>query len=355
MAYWRWVEIAAGLGVVLLLGACGQPGAPIAPSLELPRAVDDLSATRKGDRVALRWTPPNRFTDGRTIRRMGPTHICRSSGTASACNVVGTVPAPPDHPKGKKRVERVAVEFQDTLPANLLQASPMGSVKYGVEVLNTHDRGIGLSNQVEISTAPALAPPANLTSSLSNIGVTLAWQPLTAPNIPGISFVYRISRRGETGDFVSIATVPVEQSKYTDQAMEWEKKSEYRIVVLSEKADGKQVLVEGEDSPTVSVFAHDVFPPEPPHELQAVFSGPGQQAFIDLSWTPNLEADLAGYNVYRHEEGAEAVRMNPHLVTSPSYRDQQIEAGKKYFYSISAVDIRGNESAKSSETSETVP
>jgi fibronectin type 3 domain-containing protein len=42
-------------------------------------------------------------------------------------------------------------------------------------------------------------------------------------------------------------------------------------------------------------------------------------------------------------------------VTSPSFRDQQIAAGKRYFYSITAVDARGNESAKSSETSETVP
>jgi predicted phage tail protein len=222
-------------------------------------------------------------------------------------------------------------------------------------VLNRNGRGVGISNQVQVSTAPALASPANLSTSLSDAGVTLTWKAANVQSVPGVSFVYRISRRGETGDFVAIATVPVDQPSYTDQGTEWEKKSEYRIAALTQTADGKQTLVEGDDSSAVSILAHDVFPPKPPTELQAVFSGPGQQAFIDLSWTPNVEPDLAGYNVYRHEEGAEAVRVNPSLVTSPSFRDQQIAAGKQYFYSITAVDARGNESAKSAETSETVP
>ena len=356
MTRWRAVHISTGLGALLLLASCGQPGSPIAPSLELPRAVDDLSASRKGDHVTLRWTPPNRFTDGRMIRRMGPTQICRSAGSTPAvtCSVAGTLPPPPDVPK-KKKVERVAVEFQDTLPRSLSQGSPTGFVTYGVEVLNRNGRGVGISNQVQISTAPALAPPTNLSANLSDAGVTLTWQAVHVPSVPEDSFAYRVSRRGETGDFVAVATVPVEQTSYTDQGIEWEKKSEYRIAGLTQTADGKQTLVEGDDSQAVSIFAHDVFPPKAPTELQAVFSGPGQQAFIDLSWTPNVEPDLAGYNLYRHEEGAEPVRVNPALVTSPSFRDQQIAAGKRYFYSITAVDARGNESAKSSETSETVP
>lgn len=290
------------------------------------------------------------------IRRVGPTQICRSAGSTPSitCSVAGSLSAPPDVPK-KKKVERVAVEYQDTLPRAVSQGSPTGFVTYGVEVLNRNGRGVGISNQVQISTAPALAPPRKLSTSLSDAGVTLTWQPADVPSVAGVSFVYRISRRGETGDFVTVATVPVEQSNYTDQGMEWEKKSEYRVAALTQAADGKQTLVEGDDSQAVSILAHDVFPPKAPTDLQAVFSGPGQQAFIDLSWTANIEADLAGYNVYRHEEGAEAVRVNSSLVTSPSFRDQQSAAGKKYFYSITAVDARGNESAKSAETSETVP
>ncbi len=67
-----------------------------------------------------------------------------------------------------------------------------------------------------------------------------------------------------------------------------------------------EVEVEGDDTPVVVVFAHDVFPPAVPTGLQAVFSGVGQAPFVDLVWSPDTEADLAGYNIFRHEEGEPA-------------------------------------------------
>jgi fibronectin type 3 domain-containing protein len=118
---------------------------------------------------------------------------------------------------------------------------------------------------------------------------------------------------------------------------------------------GEPLEVEGDSSPQVSVVAHDVFPPATPTGLQAVFSGPGQKPFVDLTWAPNLESDLAGYNVYRHEAGTAPVKVNLDVVKTPSFRDDHVEAGHEYFYSISSVDRQGNESERSEETSEKVP
>jgi fibronectin type 3 domain-containing protein len=42
-------------------------------------------------------------------------------------------------------------------------------------------------------------------------------------------------------------------------------------------------------------------------------------------------------------------------VKIPAFRDTQVVAGKKYSYSVSAVDQRGNESARSEEAGESVP
>ena len=109
------------------------------------------------------------------------------------------------------------------------------------------------------------------------------------------------------------------------------------------------------DSPPQKVFTKDVYPPAVPNGLQAVFSGPGQPPFIDLLWAPNTEADLAGYNVYRREEGAQPAKINSELVKSPAFRDVNVISGKTYWYSVSAVDARGNESARSEESSESVP
>jgi fibronectin type 3 domain-containing protein len=113
--------------------------------------------------------------------------------------------------------------------------------------------------------------------------------------------------------------------------------------------------VEGDDTSSVKIFAHDVFPPGVPTGLQAVFSGPGQAAFIDLIWTPVSDADLDGYNVYRHVASGSPVQLNAELVKTPAFRDSNVVAGKTYFYSVSAVDQRGNESARSEEASESVP
>src|SRR5205814_9564997 len=118
------------------------------------------------------------------------------------------------------------------------------------------------------------------------------------------------------------------------------------------KAD---LQVEGEDTLPITVFAHDVFPPAVPTGLQAVASGVGQAPFIDLIWAPVTDADLAGYNVYRNEPGGAPVKINSALVQTPAYRDVNVMSGRKYFYSVSAVDLRGNESARSEEASETLP
>ena len=100
---------------------------------------------------------------------------------------------------------------------------------------------------------------------------------------------------------------------------------------------------------------YDVFPPAVPTGLQAAFSGVGQAPFIDLVWAPDTEADLAGYNIFRHEEGGQPAKLNPDPVKTSAYRDTNVQPGKRYFYSVSAVDERNNESARSEEASETVP
>jgi hypothetical protein len=93
--------------------------------------------------------------------------------------------------------------------------------------------------------------------------------------------------------------------------------------------------------------------------LQAAYSGEGQKPFIDLIWAPVTNADLAGYSVYRAETNGAAVgqpvKLNSGLVQSPSYRDSAVTSGKTYSYSVSALDVRGNESQRSEATSESVP
>lgn len=141
-----------------------------------------------------------------------------------------------------------------------------------------------------------------------------------------------------------------------DNTIEWEKSYQYWITPITLwQTENRKGVIEGDDSAIVEIVAHDSFPPAAPTGLQAVFSAMPQNSFIDLTWTANTEADLSGYNVYRHSENEPPVKINSELVKTPRFPDPGIQPGMKYFYSVTAVDLRGNESGKSEETSETVP
>ena len=361
-------------GATIWLSGCASIGPPEAPSLELPKPPTDLHAARKGDRVTLTWTIPQRTTDRQSVRYLGKTEICRSIGTGlKQCGTPVGEMVPPVGFVGTKKsskssAKKMTATFIDTMPAALEQEHAMESASYAVEVLNTAGRSAGLSNQVRVALVPTLAPFGDFSARVSAKGVTISWQcPSTAEGRSGIKYLFRIYRRLESSSSWSkVVDVDGTQcaegasggiTSFLDQTFEWEETYFYRGTVVSAiETPGKAAVeVEGNDTPEVKVFAHDVFPPAVPTGLQAVFSGPGQQPFIDLIWAPVSDADLAGYNVYRHEAGSAPVKLNSELVRTPAFRDMQVAPGKTYFYSVSAVDERGNESARSAEASESVP
>lgn len=375
------MKVATGnllLAVAALMGlaGCASIGPPLPPSLELPKPPSDLHAARKGDKVRLAWTIPARTTDRQSVRYLGKTRICRSVESAlKQCETPVGEAAPPADFKGREKssAKKLTATFVETLPSALEREHPTGFASYAVEVLNTAGRGAGLSNQVRVPLVPTLPPFSDFSADVTAQGVMITWQcPSTSERLREVTkYLFRIYRRSEAiAGETRIAEIDVagcvgnplaEQDKtitsFLDQTFEWEKTYFYRAAVVSEvETSGKPTVeVEGDDTPEVKVFAHDVFPPGVPAGLQAVFSGPGHQPFIDLIWAPVPDADLAGYNIYRHEDGGAAVKVNSEPVKTPAFRDTQVASGKTYSYSVSAVDVRGNESGRSEEAAESVP
>ena len=109
---------------------------------------------------------------------------------------------------------------------------------------------------------------------------------------------------------------------------------------------GKEL--ESSDSQPVTFTPRDIFPPAAPHGLVAALlpgAAPGT-VVVDLSWSSNLETDLAGYRVYRSEqEGTRGQPLTPDLLPTPAVRDTSVEPGHRYWYTVTAVDRAGNESA----------
>jgi hypothetical protein len=344
---------------------CASLGPPEAPSLELPKAPSDLRAARKGDKVTLTWTIPARTTYRQSVRYLGKTQVCRSLDAAlTKCDVrVGEVAPPSDFAKKETGGQKLTATYTDTLPLDPRLRNMFGFATYAVEVLNPEGRGAGLSNLAHVPLAEALPPPTDFSAGVTAQGVVLTWTGVlwSLPNPNPIRRSYRVYRRAlgsQQEILVGEREAGAEKNlSLTDQSFEWEKTYYYRCDTLTVIAQtGKpEIRIEGDDTPDVEVFADDKFPPAVPSGLQAVFSGPGQQPFIDLIWAPVTDADLDGYNVYRHEAGGAPVRLNTELVKTPAFRDMQVVAGKTYFYSVSAVDQRRNESARSEEASESVP
>ena len=345
----------------LVLSSCAQTGPPLPPSLELPRPPSDLRASRKGNAVTLTWSEPTLTTDRQSVRFLGSTRICRSTeAEMTACgDPAGEVVAPNERPSREGQAKRPT--FTDLLPSKLQDRNPTGDVTYAVEVLNRDRRGAGLSNRVHVPAAPTYPPPEHPAALLTGVGVVVTWTSAgEATIVPGVQHSYRIYRRDEgTGKDTIAGEVPAAEAgpvRFVDSSFEWEKTYLYRITAVSiVSRPASSVQVEGEDSSALRVVAHDVFPPTVPSGLQAVASGEGQKPFVDLIWAPVTNADLAGYNVYRRDANGRAAKLNSELVKSPAYRDVAVVASTTYVYSVSAVDVHGNESANSEAASETVP
>jgi hypothetical protein len=377
-------SLLVSLAALLALSGCASIGPPQAPSLELPKPPTDLHATRKGDKVTLTWSIPARTTERQSIRYLGKTRICRSfTGALKQCDgSPAEVPPPENFEQVRKSGKRLTVTFIDTLPSTEEQGHPAEYATYAVDVLNEAGRGAGVSNQVRVPLVPVLPPFAGFGAQVTDKGVLISWQ-CAAPrdSTDGVEYLFRIYRRADQSASTpeKIADVPATScaegtkglsagqpsgsrqmekggGSFLDQNFEWEKTYFYRgtIVSVIDAAGKTRIEVEGEDTSAIKIFAQDVFPPAVPQGLQAVSSGPGQQLFIDLVWTPVTDSDLAGYNVYRHEPGAGATKINTELVRTPAFRDMNVLPGKAYSYSVSAVDERGNESQNSNETSETL-
>lgn len=366
---------AALLVAAAMASSCGNPRPPEPPALEVPKPVRDLRAVRKGDKVSLSWTVPTRTTEAQTIRYMGATRICRGlDAVMKECGTpAGESPAPDlsillaANRQGKVQ----SATYMDTIPPPEIVPAT-ATFTYAVEVLNQSQRSAGISNQVSVSAAPTLPPPSEFKARLQADGVELSWDAISPdPDTAQLRHLYRIYRREQNGSDIVIANLPMGSTDFLDHNFIWEKTYQYRADVVTEIAnpasndcsaqDGASttcvapVSIEGDDTPQIEVFAHDIFPPSVPSGLQAVFSENGAQKFIDLIWSPDSEPDLAGYNIFRRQDGGESAQINSQPVKTPAYRDTNVQSGKKYFYSVSAVDVRGNQSAPSQEATESTP
>ncbi len=395
----RWLPAAAAVPLIAFAAGCASPGPPRPPSLNLPEVVKDLTAERVGDVVHLHWTTPEMTTDRIGIKGAMTAEICRITVTALPLQ------KPPCTPITRLPVQSGRAHTAEPLPP-ALTVDPPALLAYRVQIFNVHGHSAGLSPEAFAAAGAAPPPVEQLRATPTRDGAMLEWQQSSTsaaveldrlPVGPDGVVVEPPQRKAVTKSsskptikkppashpkpasasapkpLQMTATAPIEVKLRTpiqpadtggtiDHTPEMGETYQYTAQrVRSVSLGGHTLEMRSAVSSPVTVAMRDTFPPHAPSGLEAVPGGAtAADRSIDLSWTPDTEADLAGYFVYRQEVDAKGVvagtatRLNLTPVVGPAYRDQTATAGHRYAYRVTAVDTAGNESAPSADVQETL-
>ncbi len=350
--------------IFLCSAGCGAPGEPTPPSPPVPVAITDLSAHQAGDGVELSFTLPERSISGEKLSSPPAVEILRGAVKvgrpvdAKSFRVVYTIPgALVDDYRVDGRVR-----FTDPISAEETKAHPGEAVAYIVRTRASQKRASADSNAISVQMFPVPAPIANVEARVTESAIELTWpvpagtsagEPL--PTITGYR-IYRADVKPPTS--LSPQVLPQSKSEIHAAPLGSSETNSYRdtdfvfeqtyIYIVRSVIQVEGHELESSDSQPVKVMPRDTFPPATPQNLVAALLpgvAPGEVA-VELSWSINLETDLAGYRVYRSErEGTRGELLTVDLLPTPAVRDTSVKPGRRYWYIVTAVDRAGNESA----------
>ena len=368
----RWIVLPFALLSALLVAGCGAPAAPLPPTLNLPQPVSDLAAKRVGDVVHLTFSVPQKTTDKLPVRGAMTASLCRSVDTGP-CQPAGmlTIPA-----------QQKASSMDDHLPPELSQGPPRLLI-YKVSILNRAAKSGGESAPAYAVTGPAPLPVAGFSVTPQRKGIVLSWQAL---NVPGGTLGWIRFDRTRTSappppaqssasgrNLITgrkAAEEPAEQTlRVPETSVEHQPVAidvtahtgnSYRYIaqrVQEITLANRTMAINSLPSAPAETAYRDVFPPPVPTGL--VSAADTTAKAIDLDWAPDVDPALAGYIVYRRAVGtnqAAGISQTPQRISpagkpvkTSNWSDTTAVPGQRYAYSVSAIDLSGNESQRSAE------
>ncbi len=194
------------------------------------------------------------------------------------------------------------------------------------------------SRSVSATTTPQPAPIENIqaTTDLPR-AITITWQ--EAPDTQGVSKkYYKISYSTNDKNYKNLATT--NQTHYTHKLKEKEDGVSYYYQVVLLGDNGLQGRLSSNPAKGSSLP-----PPITPKHFEAKVAD--NKAI--LSWETPSDERIAGYVVYRKESGLWGQSARFIDIYDNQFIDKEMQAGKRYLYSVASIDKNGIESAPTKE------
>jgi hypothetical protein len=301
-----------------ILTGCGYPGPVLPPLLDIPLSVPYVNAVEYGDKILVEFTLPDLTTEGNPLRNVRLLEVR-----------VGVGPSP----FTTERWAETAKSYPVASPAAgpFTKEIPVSDwvnkdVVISVRAIGSKGKPAQWATPKLFTVQPPLLKPSALDVRNVEQGAKLTWKG-TAPK-------YRIFRAiaGGTPERLNES----DRAEFIDDTTEYDKTYQYLVQGITDDFHGSTV------SDPKSITPEDKFAPAVPGALTAILG----VNTVELAWTRNIEKDFRGYNVYRSIDGGPFEKIAD-LIPAPTFSDNKIEAGKKYRYEVSAVDVKGNESVHS--------
>lgn len=338
---------------ILLFAACGKVGDPLPPIPKAPLIVSNLTATQQGTSIILNF-PVAKATLTDKLKRVdvyrliepisNPQGITEEDFTTRAALVTSLS-------ESQLPGNKTDVTYVD--PIDFKVANDQTRYRYAVRLINRDDRPADLSNYATLTPLSTVAePPLGLQSTVTQTQVEITWQP-PAANLNGSQpaniFGYNLYRR-EGQQTVKINKEPLKEPRYVEKQFQFGTKYEYIARALSLPRSGAPLteIIESNESLPLAITPLDTFPPTAPNSITIASRG----GIVSLFWPANPEPDVIGYNIYRSEDSQKWTKITSRPITTITFSDKQVQAGKRYYYQITAIDNAANESPKSEIVSE---
>lgn len=339
----------------VFFSACGKRKPPLPPFEKVLQKVQ-ISGFQRGNQVRLSWTMPERNANSGNLLNIERVDVYRlvenitSDENLTEEEFTNRSTLIASFPVTETDFAKKTLNYFDTLQF----AGQNVRLRYAVRFVNSTGSKAAFSNFLQLEpTGKVAGYPTLSRPELSENRILLIWQSpefnidgSKPANILGYN-VYRASRLEKTAKLIN--QTPVTENKFADESFDFG--IEYQYFIRSVSLGTNAELIESKESNIVELLPKDTFPPSPPTAITIAAS----LNAISIFFVPNLEKDVVGYKVYRSNNKVNWQLLNDKLLEKNTYQDNIIEAGKTYYYYLTAVDRFANESEKSEIVSEIVP